>query len=225
MTLPQVSPSQGVSRPAKRSMVEVRVSDFGGFGLFATECFEEDDEIIAEFPFISLVDITEAEGNPHNHWTTTPLTVSDSCEAAQRIEKAVNELSAENQHLFWDFSQAEIYGTKRTAHGIFYTNYIDVTQEHGADIGCMFRHISRVNHSCKPNVYWCYLQTEGKLVLHASRKVAPGEELFVDYCGHDECDDWWSPDLLSVDLPQLSLFLIYLKHLSSPLNRRSPLVN
>jgi hypothetical protein len=145
---------------------------------------------LEEAPFVSILDITSSEGNPHNHWTTESLAVSDSCAAAERIMKAVNELDEETRGLFLSFSQAEIYGVGKSMHGIFYTNYIDVTPAEGPDIGCMFRHISRVNHSCKANAYWYYKQADGKLALLASRPVKAGDELFVDYCGHDECDDW-----------------------------------
>jgi hypothetical protein len=169
---------------------EIRESSFGGFGLFATRRFEEDEEIISEPAFLSIVGITNLEGNPHNHWTTTPLEVSDYCDAAISISQAVHELSPDITNLFWEFSQSPIYGGQRTAHGIFYTNYIDVTPHEGPDIGCMFRRICRVNHSCKPNAYWYYKQSEGQLALHASRAVDDGEELLVDYCGHDECDEW-----------------------------------
>ena len=173
-------------------MVEIRISPFGGQGLFATKDFSEDDNIIEESPFISILDITASDGNPHNHWTTSPLPVSGTSEAAQRIQKAMSELDEENQNLFWSFSQAEIYGVERTVHGIFYTNYIDVTPADGPDIGCMYRHICRLNHSCKPNAYWYYKQAEDKLALFACRDIKACEELFVDYCGHDECDEWYS---------------------------------
>ena len=171
-------------------MVLVRESSFGGFGLFATQCCEQGEEICAESAFLSIVDITKYEGNPHNHWTTIPLEVSDTCKAAVSISQAVHELSPDNQKTFWEFSQSPNYGGQITAHGIFYTNYIDVTPEEGPDIGCMFRNICRVNHSCEPNAYWYYNQAEGQLALHASQAVKDGEELFVDYCGHDECDKW-----------------------------------
>jgi hypothetical protein len=169
---------------------EVRQSSFGGFGLFATRCYKENEEICAESPFLSIVGITNCEGNPHNHWSTTPQEVSDSCDAAVSISHAVHELSADNKKKFWEFSQSPVYGEKGTAHGIFYTNYIDVTPQEGPDVGCMFQSICRVNHSCKPNACWIYNQNEGHLALHASRAVQDGDELLVDYCGHEDCDEW-----------------------------------
>jgi SET domain-containing protein len=66
----------------------------------------------------------------------------------------------------------------------------------------MFRSICRINHSCKPNAYWYFNQTEGQLALHASRAVNDGDELVVDYCGHDECDEWCANSRLASTLPK-----------------------
>jgi hypothetical protein len=56
--------------------------------------------------------------------------------------------------------------------------------ETDAGVRALFQHGSRFNHSCQPNVLrtWIGEGTAGRLVFHALRDVAAGEELSHDYC-------------------------------------------
>jgi hypothetical protein len=169
-------------------LVEIRVSERGGMGLFSKKRFVQGQRLFAEFPFLSIVGVTELKGNPHNEWDSERGPLCSDCEASVKIIDAVNSLSAEDKELFWTFSQTLGYGSETTAYGIWHTNYIDVTPPKGKEIGCMYRYISRINHSCQPNVYWSYMEQEHTLAIVATRDLDPGEELLVDYCGHD--DSW-----------------------------------
>jgi hypothetical protein len=169
-------------------LVEVRLSERGGMGLFTKKGFVQGQRIFAELPFLNIVGVTELKGNPHNEWDSERTALYPDCEASVKIIDAVHSLPPEDKELFWTFSQTSGYGSETTAFGIFYTNYIDVTPPKGKEIGCMYRYISRINHSCQPNVYWSYMEQEHTLIIVATRDLAPGEELLVDYCGHD--DSW-----------------------------------
>jgi hypothetical protein len=169
-------------------LVEVRKSLYGGMGLYAKNFFVEGQRIFAESPFLSIAGITEMQGNPHNLWDACRKPLCLDCDASMNITDAVLGLSAEDRELFWTFSQAACYGPAKSAPGIFHTNYIDVTPASGPEIGCMYRYISRINHSCEPNVRWSYIHATHQLVIISVRDLRPGEELLVDYCGHD--DTW-----------------------------------
>jgi hypothetical protein len=169
-------------------LVEVRLSARGGMGLFTKSRFVQGQRIFSELPFLSMVGVTEMEGNPHNEWDSVRGALCSDCEASIKITDAVDRLCPENKELFWTFSQTSGYGSVTTAYGIFYTNYIDVAPTEGKEIGCMYQYISRINHSCQPNVYWSYSRQEHTLIIVATRDLEPGEELLVDYCGHD--DSW-----------------------------------
>jgi hypothetical protein len=169
-------------------LVEVRLSERGGMGLFTKQGFVQGQRLFDELPFLSIVGVTELKGNPHNEWDSARAALCPDSEASVKIIDAVNNLSPEESELFWTFSQTSGYGSETTAYGIFHTNYIDVTPPKGKEIGCMYRYISRINHSCQPNVYWSYMHQEHTLKIVATRDLAPGEELLVDYCGHD--DSW-----------------------------------
>ena len=172
-------------------LVEIRDSIRGGRGVFAAKAFITGQRVFAESPFISIPGVTELPGNPHNEWHClahrTPL--SQDSVAASRIREVVQSLCPSDQETFWGFSQATtVYGSSVSAHGVFYTNYVDVTTSEGVETGCMFRRICRVNHSCDPNVSWRYYHADRQLVLVSTRDIKQGEELLVDYCGHS--DEW-----------------------------------
>ena len=168
--------------------VEIRQSELGGMGLFAKKFFVEGQRMFGESPFLSIVGITEMKGNPHNEWETTRSPLSQNCEASAMISDAVKNLNADDSDIFWSFSQVHVYGSEKNAAGVFHTNYIDVTDLRGREIGCMYRFISRINHSCQPNVRWVYDAPNHQLLVVAQRDLNPGEELLVDYCGH--ADNW-----------------------------------
>lgn len=44
---------------------------------------------------------------------------------------------------------------------------------------------TRINHSCLPNVYYAYNAVTKKLVFHATRDIAVGEELSVTYLAEE----------------------------------------
>ena len=169
-------------------VVEVRMSAHGGMGLYAKIFFVAGQRIFAETAFLSIVGITEMNGNPHKDWSDSRTTLDLNCEASSTIRDAVDELDIEEREIFWDFSQAACYGSDKTAPGIFHTNYIDVSPVTGQEVGCMYRYISRINHSCQPNVLWTYCNESNQLVIIAISDIRPGDELLVDYCGHD--DSW-----------------------------------
>lgn len=45
----------------------------------------------------------------------------------------------------------------------------------------IFLHVSRLNHSCVPNVHWAYNVETAQMTCHANREIQAGEELTIDY--------------------------------------------
>ncbi|PRP76038.1 hypothetical protein PROFUN_01754 [Planoprotostelium fungivorum] len=53
----------------------------------------------------------------------------------------------------------------------------------------LFVKMSRINHSCVPNVHFSYHLDEGIGTIRALRDIAPDEELFISYCSDFETRD------------------------------------
>ena len=67
---------------------------------------------------------------------------------------------------------------------IFYTNHflLDFLAPYTAGV---FLEISRLNHSCVPNLHWAYNEELGHMTIHATRDITAGAELTVSYIPGD----------------------------------------
>ena len=80
-------------------------------------------------------------------------------------------------------------GTEEKVVRIFSENSITLCgrQEMNINKSGLYGSISRINHSCAPNVVWSWLQRdESRSVaqVRVCRKIKEGEEILVNYCGH-----------------------------------------
>jgi len=155
-------------------LVEVRESSLGGLGLFALRDFVPGDMALSEKAFLT------AKGA---EWEGEDASRSEKSGSSKLIAKAVKALPPDAAALFWGFGQSAQFGETPTAHGIFWTNYIDADPDADNEFACMFQHICRLNHSCPPhhNVKWAFDSKTAQMSCSAVRDIKAGEELRVDY--------------------------------------------
>ena len=102
--------------------------------------------------------------------------------ANRKVERAVQELSGEDRNRFlalsniWeDRSESGLdkYG------GIFQTNSISS----GRGYMSIFPSVARINHACigAVNAIYSWRENEGREVVHVTKVIQPGEEIFVTY--------------------------------------------
>ena len=69
--------------------------------------------------------------------------------------------------------------------GIFQTNSIPIREFDklkGKDLGnALYKYISRINHSCKPNAVWSFNQIKKMKEVRATKTIAAGEEITACY--------------------------------------------
>lgn len=95
-----------------------------------------------------------------------------------RILTAVGKLTPEQKAEFFTLHNCR---TPDSAIGICNTNAFEVNEP---ELG-IFLLLSRINHSCNSNTYWSWNKHIGKMVLHAIRDIAQGQEITVGYLEDD----------------------------------------
>ena len=69
--------------------------------------------------------------------------------------------------------------------GIFQTNSIPIREYDklkGKDLGAaVYKYASRINHSCKPNVVWSFVQAKKVKEVRATKPILAGEEVTACY--------------------------------------------
>ncbi|KAI1110217.1 hypothetical protein F5Y14DRAFT_455236 [Nemania sp. NC0429] len=163
-----------------------------GIGTFATRHFSAGSLIFAERPLLIV---------PHNNPTSWDVAILQAYNQLSENEKVVyqglgcNRRAAEYQVAtqrdgpsvsVLDYSDVDgmpndttLDGPARIA-GIYHTNSFDLKIEYGAS--AVFTRLSRINHSCVPNVVAGGLCGKtGLFYLRTLRDIKAGEELFFGY--------------------------------------------
>jgi hypothetical protein len=65
------------------------------------------------------------------------------------------------------------------AWGIFTTNSFAISGRESFD--AVFLEISRINHACRANAFFCWNRNIGKATIHALRDIEEGEEITISY--------------------------------------------
>ncbi|KAF9546659.1 SET domain-containing protein [Agrocybe pediades] len=180
---------------------EIKATPDMGLGLFATRSFSAGDFIFAERPLlvlplgmINLYDEVPAEASnrsgdlTYSHPATAgPFNLGD---AEVLIELAVSKMnpdvsrafhSLDNCHSPNDYSQmiwialTNALRIMNLYDGPTYRAYLN-SYAGISEIG------SRINHSCKPNVYFTFDLASFSFSFKALRDIASGEQLFRSYC-------------------------------------------
>ena len=76
--------------------------------------------------------------------------------------------------------------TEKKAVRIFEANAMQVRNIRGGENRAgLYNTMSRVNHSCTPNVVWTWIQEDINVTqMRVCRKIKEGEEILADYCLH-----------------------------------------
>ena len=75
--------------------------------------------------------------------------------------------------------------TEEKAVRIFMSNGMDYIQAGDLNRVGLYNTMSRVNHSCTPNVVWTWIQEDTNVTqMRVCRKIKEGEEILADYCLH-----------------------------------------
>ena len=146
-----------------------------GFGTFGTRRFCEGEQIFVERPLLTV---------PHTEFSFPPSL--DRAEVDRRgkqlltasVDKALARLDADASNRFFALSAAHCYQHDSRSLGIFQTNAMRTS---ACGTSSVFALVSRINHSCSPNVLHCWNERHGELTLHAACDIELGTELSISY--------------------------------------------
>lgn len=95
----------------------------------------------------------------------------------------VQKIAADEGALEPGTQSLEELKTTLTRFAKFMTNLIQIQTKDGKQVSAVFSTVSRINHACVPNAY-CSLNAKlGKAVVHATRDLEAGEQVFINYLG------------------------------------------
>jgi len=134
--------------------LEIRTAGAAGLGVFALRAIAPGERIAAEAPLLQWS--KERDGDD-----------------IAALEAAVGRLGAQARHAFWDLCQNDEHGPRRAVYGTWLSNALPTTSGTAA----VFRLLSRVNHSCKPNAHAAWSPALRAETLHALSPIAAGEEV------------------------------------------------
>lgn len=139
----------------------------GGYGIVATRRILAGELIMKETP---LVKIKVSHLNAQN--------------ANELVHRTIQELSGEDRNRFLSLSNA---WENSTVNGVQLNSYAGILQTNGMSSGrgfiSIFPSISRLNHACTGavNAVYNWRQNEGTQVVHVTKQIEAGEEIFVAY--------------------------------------------
>ncbi|PLW07876.1 hypothetical protein PCANC_04800 [Puccinia coronata f. sp. avenae] len=139
----------------------------GGYGVIATRQILPGELIMKEFPLVKI--------------KIAPSTVDI---ANRKVERAIQELSGEDRNRFLGLSNA---WQNQGDNQIQLSKYSGIFQTNGMSSGrgymSIFPSISRLNHACTGavNAVYHWRENEGREVVHVTKEIKPGEEIFLTY--------------------------------------------
>ncbi|KAL5265128.1 hypothetical protein ACHWQZ_G006014 [Mnemiopsis leidyi] len=165
---------------------EIKESEGKGLGLFATRDLQIGDLVVCEDPIIYLSDgIKGVLKSPQTFKHTYENLGVEERNKILALVGADNDLTACNlvmESCLDSSSRKEDQEWKRALR-IYGRNAIAVDDSGSA----LFSTISRINHSCSPNVDWSYLENHRtRKEVRVIRNIKVGEEVLVDYLAKSE---------------------------------------
>ncbi|CAF0710285.1 unnamed protein product [Brachionus calyciflorus] len=139
-------------------LFRIEKTNYAGFGLYANRKIIRGQLIINEQPLIVY------DRNKSN--------------LTKQITDKVNKLSIEDKKLFYSLYDCYLPNSP-TALGIGETNCLPLGQ--GSNFFGIFPTISRINHSCCPNVYHCWNNTKKVETIYALKDIEKDEEILTSY--------------------------------------------
>lgn len=131
--------------------------------------------------------LAEAPGKNHGLFATRPIATGEliiseaplfTAQGLFEVGPAVQRLSAAEKAAFEALTDAYC-PDKPTPVTRFKTNALPLGV--GSTRGGLFPQISRINHSCRPNVHHSWCEKLGKEVIYASSPIAQGQEILTTY--------------------------------------------
>ena len=95
-----------------------------------------------------------------------------------QVTKIVSKLSSEARKIFDELTDCHS-AKSPTPHGIIQTNALPLGKD--GSHGAIFPLISRINHSCLPNVHHNWNPRKEMETIYALKDIEPGEEILTSY--------------------------------------------
>ncbi|KAF2719433.1 SET domain-containing protein [Polychaeton citri CBS 116435] len=176
-------------------LTEVRSAGQGrGLGLFAAQTIRECSEILSESPLILMKpsDDLPQLWSQYQELSNDQKSIYDNLSfpsTPQRDTLLASKLRERN--LAVDGNGNEQMKEMVRVANIMQTNAfnVDMADSQGARHRALFPNVARINHSCMPNAHVCfydpntvkYEDGKGRMIIHALRDIAPGEEVVISY--------------------------------------------
>lgn len=144
------------------SIFKVCDSPGKGMGMFADRLIARGELIIAEKPLLTL--------DQNGFASYKDLTVS--------LEQSIEKLNKQEKDTFYSL-QNSWPQIQPLPMAIFKTNGLPLGVD--SPLGAIFPNISRINHSCLPNVNHYWNETKGMETIYALRDIAANEEILTAY--------------------------------------------
>jgi hypothetical protein len=156
--------------------------------MLSTRNLKMGDLILSERP---LFVTCRAAAIPVHAAPDTPLEQVIQASLAQwetYLQCALRRMPPENQAAFMALANSHTEDGSGPLLGVVRTNGFGITlvkgngNEEGETYSAIYDHLSRVNHSCRPNAAHSFNIASFSGQLRAVRDIKKGEEIFVDYC-------------------------------------------
>ncbi|KAK0207347.1 hypothetical protein IW262DRAFT_1282168 [Armillaria fumosa] len=184
----------GFPRPIERTkelMFRISSTPDRGLGMFAAKPMKMGDLILDERPMM----VAPVLSDPHTITFPENFTDDEVLQAARyEYEKTLGfcfrRMPKENQRAFMDLSNCHQRDGSGKLFGIIKTNAYEVdglkdknAQEPFGIYTGVWDKLSRLNHSCSPNVCRDWNTASFSMQIRAVRDIEEGEELTTTYCG------------------------------------------
>ncbi|KAF2766148.1 SET domain-containing protein [Teratosphaeria nubilosa] len=159
-------------------MWEIRHAGAKGLGVFASRAIARGTRIFAEQPLLEVKD----ERGAATHAARQGL--HDLLRVARERGRGLTQLVPNATSIIFQYPAIL---------SVFRNNNFDL-----GDRQAVFRHISRLNHACKPSAQGNFNAALGNFTIHALRPIDPGEEITISYLSeHGALKEYRQERLLS----------------------------
>ncbi|KAJ6544146.1 hypothetical protein B0H19DRAFT_1267449 [Mycena capillaripes] len=161
-----------LSPPSRPDMYATGPSAVAGTGVFATEDIGCGESIIVERPFLMAV------SQPPEH-------VTDLATVGPMVFAIMDVFVVERLSPVEQIQMLRLFSADDSTYMIMSQNSIPIFDplpgEYEGPHSVVCRDISRINHSCTPNVELTWDAASLSFTLHSNRRISKGEELFRSY--------------------------------------------